>query len=951
MRSTAIKTPAIVITLGTTSSMAANELCYHLLGLEQDDRDAVSIVMIDTDTSRPRFQDFLDEHAGAFHISKAQIAVPAGIAYTSLDNTVLGPVIDHTLIPTKLPQYFDYGAGGIRNNGHVSLCYDRDKVEKALREALAAVSHLSGKENEVRALSAQVYVVSFLGGGTGSGIVSDIAVMMRQMLTGAQKQQRLVLFGILPGDNMPGVSPNEESWRKSNATAALLEIMAHGLAARIDHRNPYLKYLLAQRYLVPDGPIFNEVYLLGRTNLDSVEDTARIVGLDLFQRITDASGVGDIERSKAPDRTVLAGSDDELLPTNFSASCPYEVRFPIEEARRAFAEVAASYMLRLPEFIGQRPPRTPPSDAQRNEWLRKWRGFAVLAPGTPGPNDLSVGQPRLFKPEEFEDAPSQQRDFMWQQLQRALGDMNIALKQVMERVTDREETRIRTVPTADQLGVYTALGLQGRKLIHFERLLAEYQEALDRLRSGPELTQNVPARPIELERKLERNLSLPAFVTDRIPQALKPDVPAAVAGAYNAVQRANYQRTRAKLLEQLLERVIAEVSSLTETEGDWLEGARAPERAAELQERGYGRSAWLGRLERPHQHQRHLFDLGIFTGKARTQGLAFVPAMEGVFRAATVGNDSVSLGDCMRRDTFDIADHIRPKVKDCIRYINAARRDADDADVDEDLVNERAAQVPQKVVEYFEQEYNTWLADRNLFDLLAIGIAAEENVAIGPAERKIQPYLQRHIENLRGILGELVTYEPGLWLNGSAALLPTLYMGMNWRDSERQREILDRTLNAVGALTDRSPKAQVYYEHDQHRLQVNYAQHGISIRTIPDFYNPTNSAMAEYLYHQKAWYGDPQQGTYGANQIPVHNSGEMERLVYGQDSQGTSIVQRVIRTQPQRRDQPRWSPPPDQGGPQGGPQGGFGPPPGPQGGGFPPPQGGQGPYGQNGPGL
>src|SRR5579883_3623657 len=262
MRSKAIRTPAVVITLGTTSSIAANELCYHLLGLEQDDRDAVAIVMIDTDISRPRFQDFLDQHSGAFHIYKAQIAVPAGATYT---DELPRAIANHTFIPTKLPQYFDYGAGGIRNNGHVALCYDRDKVEKELRAALASVSQLTGRENEVRSLGAQVYVVSFLGGGTGSGIVSDIAVMIRQMLIGEQRQQRLVLFGILPGDSMPGVNANTESWRKSNATAALLEIMAHGQATQIISgvSGPYEKYLLAHSYFVPDAPIFNEIYLLG----------------------------------------------------------------------------------------------------------------------------------------------------------------------------------------------------------------------------------------------------------------------------------------------------------------------------------------------------------------------------------------------------------------------------------------------------------------------------------------------------------------------------------------------------------------------------------------------------------------------------------------------------------------------------------------------------------------
>jgi hypothetical protein len=111
---------------------------------------------------------------------------------------------------------------------------------------------------------------------------------------------------------------------------------------------------------------------------------------------------------------------------------------------------------------------------------------------------------------------------------------------------------------------------------------------------------------------------------------------------------------------------------------------------------------------------------------------------------------------------------------------------------------------------------------------------------------------------------------------------------------------------------------------DPHRLDVSYGQHGISLATIPDFYREGNSAMSEYLRHQHAWYGSrdaifpqPAPRSYGANKMPVHSSGEMERVVCAQHAleydggeyaptYGTNLVGRVIRESTRPRQAPNW---------------------------------------------
>lgn len=930
MQAKAINTPAIVITLGTTSSLAALELCRHLETLEQADRDSVAILKIDTDITSPKMATFLAGNAGKFTLFETTIAVPSGI---NKSDALLQPQRNHTYIPAKTPQYYDDGAGGIRNNGHVALCYDRDRVEQAISDCLGHVHYMGLGEGERRSAAVQVYFVAFLGGGTGSGIVADLAVLVRNMLTGDQKQQRLVLFSILPGDNMPGVNANRRSWRKSNATAALLEIMAHGLAAQANG-GIYTKYLMAQPYDIVSPTIFNEIYLLGRTNLNSVEGTARIVGLDLFHRITDASGIGNIERSESPDRQVLGAFDDCGLPTNFSTSCPFEVRFPADEVAQAFAEVAAAEMLELPEFIGQRPPRPRPGDQERGEWRRKWDQVAATAPGAVDPNGLLIRQPRTFSATDFEQAPQAQRNVFWAQTERSITDTNNEIARVINIIRMREGQRIATVPASVPAVNALTMSLQARKILALDTLLLEYQEALDALRARPP-QRPAMGRPADLEAKLDRQFPLPEAFTNPFRQ----NVAAAVAQRYNGALRANYEYSRFELRKALLEDLITTTQRLLEEEEQWLSQAQVHERAEELRKAGYDRNAWRGLLALPHQHQRHLFDLRIFQEQAQRQNLPFIPAMEGLFRLATTQNEGMELGDCLKRDGFDRAAAMRSLMRECVAAINAVRNDADEAaDAgDQDIARERARQVPQKVVAFFRERYLEWFKQHNLFDLLAMGLAAERATTVLAASRQIDEPLRMHLQHIKGILGELITFDPALWLNGSAFLEPTLYLGMNRRDGTQQKDVLARALKSVGEMTRRVQEPRPVDESDIHRLQINYAQHGISLRTVPEFYRDAGSAMGEYLRHQRQWYGDGRSqakgGSYGRSQMPTHSCGEMERLVrapnalgyVAEDGRPIDLVSRLLRANVQRDDEPDWqSNSPHDTGPNGGyPNGGY----------------------------
>jgi len=116
-------------------------------------------------------------------------------------------------------------------------------------------------------------------------------------------------------------------------------------------------------------------------------------------------------------------------------------------------------------------------------------------------------------------------------------------------------------------------------------------------------------------------------------------------------------------------------------------------------------------------------------------------------------------------------------------------------------------------------------------------------------------------------------------------------MGIHWHDGV-QEEILNQALNSLGAITRQGQAPLVNKSLDPHRLQVAYGQHAISLSTIRDFYLEQNTAMEYYQEYQRRW-----QTSDGKGLMPIHSSGEAERLITSNDALGytTQLVELVIR--------------------------------------------------------
>lgn len=849
-----ILTPCLIVLLGSTSALSGLEMMRHMLTLKAADQRRVVMVYIDTDDSPAPLVDFRRQHSNVFIEFPLRIAVPAGIS----NATRIDESDQHTFIRDKIPQYFANGAGGIRNNGHVAACFNYQYIYDVLDRAVMAISRLSTDQNVTKVHEVQANIVAFMGGGTGSGILPDIVVMVRDLLTHRQYKQRINLFCMLP-EPISGANLNDIRWRKSNAVAGLLELLAYSRAAAPTPNEGYKKYMRNRMHRLTNDPIANEVYLVGHASMDDAGDTARIVGLDLFQRATDAAGLGFLEHSKWVDRRTLGAEDDRGLPTMFGTSCPLEVRFPAEETARAFAQISASYL--LPHLASYKPGSVQVSAPEKEEWKKKWRQVARFDADAGNPLVVKIEE---FRPGDFEDAAQAHLDLMWAKLERYERDTEKRIKELIDTKKREEQSLIRETPM--RANNVETMSLINQRINHLSRLQQEYDFMLKGLHEQG--IPSVPQRPIDLEDRLTRR-QMPGFLRQF---GLGRDYASAVAEAYNERLFLHARACRARLLEQLMRDLSQQAQSALEQSMTWLQSTSITDHTKELNDKGMSSMAWRGKLDYAHPHQRHIFDLHTL----RTQNERNV-AVENLYYWAT-GNEQESLTG----RTIDYQNFVGP----CVEYLTQSTPSRDQV---QSIDRQVASRLAERVVDYFHDYYLAKFELLNLFDLLYQATPPSREGK--PRSEQISLYLLEHLRHMRGLMSSLVAFEAELWQEGISALDTSVYMGIHWHDGV-QEEILNEALTSLGSITPQGQAPLINKSLDPHRLQVAYGQHAISLSTIRDFYLEQNSAMEYYLEFQGRW-----QATHGRGLMPIHSSGEIERLVTSNDALGFTkpLVELVIR--------------------------------------------------------
>lgn len=879
-----VKTPMLVVLLGSTPARAALEMMSLMLTLSREDQRRAAFMYLDTDDEPQELRTFRAANQGKFIETVQRIAVPA---HPESASWPADPRISaHTHSLPKMPQFFASGAGGIRNNGHVALAFDHSKVRSALENALRSLEQISDTPGAAAVREVQVNVVAFLGGGTGSGILADILVMIRNMLIQHTLFHRLNAFCILP-ENIRGAAPEEVSWRQSNAVAALLEVVAHSLAADVSPHRLYNKYLLETIYQTTSDALANEIYLIAQTGLKDAVDVARLVGLELFQRLGDASGVGYLEHSKWVDRRTLGQRDGRNLPTPFGMSCTLEAVFPAQATARAFAQISASHL--LPSLIGA-PPPPPEMSALESQWEREFNAIADFnaAPGA----KYAIRHSPSIPESEFLYATDADFDRTWQTSQERTAATQQAILTAVQEMQQDELAKVLGHPP--DVPEDRGLTPMNRQIQAWRRLQSKYRYWKKRLEQMP--PPPVVERPDDLEARYNLPIGrIPA--PEAIQRLFRPGKARELADTYYRLMADTDEANRHVALSKATDFLLVDVSKrLAGTEQSY-KVENLDEQAQQLYRAGTQSAAWRGKLDQHHPHQRHIYDLAQLRDPDRERNLA----VERLYLWATL--PGVNLDDTLRQGRrfgeLVAAQHRNA----CLEYMR------DEAGTDDDTHDIAALEaygrdvIAQRVVAYFEAYYlkrvrrissanvrgTEGFNHFNLFQLLELGTG-------DTGQRAMAEFMRGHLEEMRQLIRSLVNFTPALEGNQSQGIDSSLYLGIRW-DNDTQRQAIESTLSSMGPLTgDLTP--MVANLIDPHRLQIVYGRHGISLSTIPDFHQATNSMMGHYLRHQAAWFGSsdvrrlaaPSEQRYGRNGAPVHNSREMEWRVCGQNALGLAVT-------------------------------------------------------------
>lgn len=837
-----ILTPMLCIFPGSTGAYAALELMNHAKGLSESDRKRMSFVYIDTDGQPPELVTFRNEYGNLFQEHIIRIAVPPGIRYIPRITQGGDPREPHTYAGDKMPEYFSTGARGVRNNGHVAACHEYKTIKDEIDQALGQITGIDANGGRGISRTVQVNIAAFIGGGTASGIIADLACMMREILIKGGYEQRINLMCMLPTDTSDS---SDIGLRQSNSVACLLEMLALGMAAKGGY---YEKYMRSEMQRLSNDPIANEVFLIGSAGLRDPKEIARIMGLDLFMRAADASGVGALEQAEWVNRVALGDADDRGLPCMFGTSCPVEVRFPAQETAQAFAQIAASQL--LPLLAGYKPEPLRITEGERERWQKEWRMVARAEANNA--NDPQVVLLPEFKRPDFNDLDAEQIEILWNRMRRMTQEVDARVAGVMKLVRERELARIRMANEGQTTG----------RVQYWQTLLAEYQAVLEDMKE-----QGMPAlpeRPTDLEnRALKRRLIM-----------VKRDPSGELFDEYSSYLMTYAEASRYRQLKVVLEEMCTLIETKLNNVFSWASRVNPVQQAPRLRRDGETSAAWKGVLDRRHPLQHHIFDLPML----RTLDGHNI-AVERLYAWATAGNGNA---------TVDEIDY-HPFLNRCIAYITGSE------DI-ERLHQQSAARLAQRVVSFFQQYYVERFQDTNLFELMEHALP-EQSASGKSLDEQIEQVFAEQMGRMHSLMIELVTFDQRVGGEKCVqALKKQVFLGYHYRDGQ-QKSIIDQIVSrqafrSKGEFQDKE-------SFDPHRLQLFYSEHAISLSTIPDFYYDRNSAMEQYRRYQQEWQYSNRQGPR-----PPHACSELERLVTDADALGyqdpqsgspVSLVDRVLR--------------------------------------------------------
>jgi hypothetical protein len=221
------------------------------------------------------------------------------------------------------------GAKQVRPLGRLSLFWHVDKIYNKI---FAAVQRLTDLKLGFEKRGINVFVISSVCGGTGSGMLLDIAYLIRNAIEKAGVDPEFCYInGILA---LPSVFPNvDKNGIESNAFACLRELDYFMEAEwQVDYGNPRVP-----AFAISGRRPFNIVYLVDARNeqgqgLPGLDEVAPMVAEAIYLQVS--SQVGNANNSAFDNVSVLASrtlnhDDNREEPTAYSSLGTASLVFPV----------------------------------------------------------------------------------------------------------------------------------------------------------------------------------------------------------------------------------------------------------------------------------------------------------------------------------------------------------------------------------------------------------------------------------------------------------------------------------------------------------------------------------------------------------------------------------------------------------------------------------------------
>lgn len=232
------------------------------------------------------------------------------------------------------------GAGRVRYNGHGANWCDFDTIEGEIRK-LATDALQQPQFRQARRFD--IYVIGYLGGGTGSGAMPGIILLLRNAFEQQGMNVRVTLHGGLP-DRRNAPSDDLLVRSDANAMALMTECMGMQLVATGALRKGNQFYFGERPIPIPEQFV-EEVFIVNDARLKP-EDVNTVIAADIALRMENGHGVSAVEAAEMENILQHTELDPQTALFPFmAASMGVEVVMPGDELAEKFAQQRLAVML------------------------------------------------------------------------------------------------------------------------------------------------------------------------------------------------------------------------------------------------------------------------------------------------------------------------------------------------------------------------------------------------------------------------------------------------------------------------------------------------------------------------------------------------------------------------------------------------------------------------------